>query len=141
MARMQSPQSRVSFGAPEDDIKRLDEIADSQDKSRSELLRELVREEIERHEDDQDGAEAALPETEHLREAYLSLLDVAEERIEGAGLRITREEARNTLWSNRCPKDAVMDSLIRPLRKRGFVDIDPGMDKVWITVRPLEGER
>jgi hypothetical protein len=31
-----------------------------------------------------------------------------------------------------------MDSIIRPLKKRGFVDVDPGMNRVWITVRPPE---
>jgi len=31
-----------------------------------------------------------------------------------------------------------MDSLIRPLKKQGFVNVDPSMSRVWIVVRPPE---
>ena len=66
-----------------------------------------------------------------------TLLDAAEP-MGDAGLRVTREEAKNRLYTNDTPKNAVMDSLIRPLKKRGFVKVDPSMNRVWITVRPPE---
>jgi hypothetical protein len=30
-----------------------------------------------------------------------------------------------------------MEEIVRPLRKRGFANVDPGVNKVWITVMPL----
>jgi hypothetical protein len=102
--------------------------------SRSERLRALVKQDVARHTDD-DPEGMTLPESDRLKEAYLTLLDVAEP-VADAGLRVPREEAKSRLYSNETPKDAVMKSIIRPLRKANFVDVDPGMDRVWITVRP-----
>jgi hypothetical protein len=104
--------------------------------SRSERLRALVKQDVARHsDDDQDGM--TLPETDRLADAYLTLLNAAEP-LHDAGLRVSREEAMNRLYSNDTPKNAVMDNLIRPLKKRGFVKVDPAMSSVWITVRPPE---
>ena len=134
MARMDhNPSQRISFGCPEDGLELLDDIADDEDKSRSALLRELVAERVAERRDTDD--DLFMPEGEELRNAYQTLLDVADERIQGAGLRLTIEEAENALYDNRTPKDAVMNKYIRPL-KPDFVQIDSDMSNVWVTVRP-----
>jgi len=137
MARMDhNPTSRVSFGCPDDVIDEFDAICDDEGVSRSERLRALVKQDVARHSDDeQDGM--TLPETDRLTDAYLTLLDAAEP-LHDAGLRVSRETAMNRLYSNDTPKSAVMDELIRPLKKQGFVNVDPAMSRVWITVRPPE---
>jgi len=137
MPRMDhNPSSRVSFGCPEDVLDEFDAICDDEGVSRSERLRALVKQDVARHsDDDRDGM--TLPAEDHLADAYLTLLDAAEP-INDAGLRVSREQAMNRLYSNDTPKSAVMDSIIRPLKKRGFVNVDPGMNRVWITVRPPE---
>jgi len=134
MARMDhNPSQRISFGCPEDDLELLDEIAEDEDKSRSALLRELVAERVAERRDTDD--DLFMPDGEELRTAYQTLLGVADERIQGAGLRLTIEEAENALYDNRTPKDAVMNKYIRPL-KPDFVQIDSDMSTVWVTVRP-----
>ena len=134
MARMDhNPSQRISFGCPEDDIELLDEIADDEDTSRSALLRELVAERVAERRDTDD--DLFMPEGEELRNAYQTLLGVADERIQGAGLRLTIEEAKNALYDNRTPKDAVMSKYIRPLKPE-FVQVDADMSNVWVTVRP-----
>ncbi|WP_435119067.1 ribbon-helix-helix domain-containing protein [Halolamina sp. C58] len=134
MSRMDhNPKQRVSFGCPEEHVEALDEIA-GEDASRSELLRELVAEKVEEHRDD-SADDIHTPDDPMLEEAYRTLLDTAEEQIPGAGLRLTIEEAKNALYDNRTPKDAVMTKYIRPLKPE-FVQIDSSMSNVWITVRP-----
>lgn len=137
MARMDhNPSSRVSFGCPDDVIDEFDDICNDEGVSRSERLRALVKQDVARHsDDDRDGM--TLPADDRLADAYLTLLDAAEP-VNDAGLRVPREEAMNRLYTNDTPKNAVMDSLIRPLKKQGFVKVDPGMNRVWITVRPPE---
>lgn len=134
-----NPDKRFSFKEDEEAMAILDEIAEQEGKSRSAKLRELVREEVAGYVDDSDDADD-LPSDERLCDAYKTLISLADERVPGAGLRVSREEARNSLYSNRVPKDAVMDSLIRPLRQRGYVDIDASMSRVWITVRPRSSQ-
>lgn len=137
MPRMDhNPKSRVSFGCPERLLDEFDDICDDDGVSRSERLRALVKQDVARHsDDDRDGM--TLPAERRLEDAYLTLLDAAEP-INDAGLRVSRQEAINRLYTNDTPKSAVMDSLVRPLKKRGFVNVDPGMNRVWITVRPPE---
>jgi hypothetical protein len=129
-----NPDSRVSFKEDERVIEKLDEITEN-GMSRSAKLRELVRTEVEDHFENEE--DAYLPEREQLSNAYQTLLDIAEERVDGGGLRVSKSQAVNNLFTNRTPKDAVMDQLIRPLKKRGFVDVDAGLHNVWIAVRPL----
>jgi hypothetical protein len=139
MSRMDhNPSSRVSFGCPDDVINEFDAICDDEGVSRSERLRALVRQDVDERTDDDDDGVAVVPTDDRLQDAYLALLGIAEEYVHGAGLRVSREEAVNHLYTNNTPKDTVMDSLIRPLKNRGFVNIDPGMKRVWITVRPPE---
>jgi len=134
MARMDhNPKQRISFGCPEDDVKILDEIADAEDASRSEILRDLVAERVDEYRDD-SADDIYTPDDPMLEEAYRTLLDAADERIAGAGLRLTVEEAKNALYDNRTPKDAVMTKYIRPLKPE-YVQIDSSMSNVWITVR------
>jgi hypothetical protein len=130
------PKSRVSFGCPEDVLEEFDDMCDDEDVSRSERLRALVKRDVARHSED-DPETMPLPADDRLADAYLTLLDAAEP-VDDAGLRVPREEAMNRIYPNDTPKNAVMDSIIRPLKKRGFVDVDPGMNRVWITVRPPE---
>jgi hypothetical protein len=132
-----NPKSRVSFGCPDGVLDEFDDICDDEDVSRSERLRALVKQDVARHSNDDEEA-MTLPADDRLKDAYLTLLDAAEERVSGAGLRVSREEAMNSLYTNDTPKAGVMDSLVRPLKKRGFVNVDPGMKRVWITVRPPE---
>ncbi|WP_251327916.1 ribbon-helix-helix domain-containing protein [Haloplanus pelagicus] len=137
MPRMDhNPKSRVSFGCPEDVLDEFDDLCDDEGVSRSERLRVLVKQDVARHSDD-DQESMALPAEDRLADAYLTLLDAAEP-INDAGLRVSREEAMNRLYTNDTPKSAVMDSLIRPLKKQGFVNVDPSMSRVWIVVRPPE---
>jgi len=135
MPRMDhNPKQRISFGCPEDDVGVLDEIAETEDASRSEILRELVAEKVDECRD--NGADDIYaPDDPMLEDAYRTLLNAADERIPGAGLRLTIEEVKNALYDNRTPKDAVMTKYIRPLRPE-FVDIDSDMSNVWVTVRP-----
>jgi hypothetical protein len=129
-----NPDTRYSFKEDERVIEKLDEITKN-GKSRSAKLRELVRAEVEDHFDNEE--DAYLPEREPLQNAYQTLLDIAEERIDGGGLRVSKSQAVNNLYTNKTPKDAVMDQLIRPLKNRDFVDVDAGLSNVWIVVRPL----
>jgi hypothetical protein len=121
----------------EDDLEKLDEICDAEDKSRSEKIRELISREVDRHDDDAYDADA-LPSDERLRDAYETLLDVSEEVFEGGGQRCTLEEAKNSLYSNRIPKDAVRKQLVKPLKDDDLVRVDRGMSSVWIVVRPRD---
>jgi len=137
MPRMDhNPKSRVSFGCPDDVLDEFDDLCDDEGVSRSERLRALVKQDVARHSDDEQE-DMVLPADDRLADAYLTLLDAAEP-MDGAGLRVSREEAMNRLYTNDTPKNAVMDSLIRPLKKRGFVNVDPSMSRVWIVVRPPE---
>ena len=137
MPRMDhNPTSRVSFGCDDDVLDDFDAICDDDGVSRSERLRALVKQDVARHSDDEQE-DMALPADDRLADAYLTLLDAAEP-MGDAGLRVSREKAVNRLYSNDTPKSAVMDSLIRPLKKQGFVKVDPAMSRVWITVRPPE---
>ncbi|MFB6122148.1 MAG: hypothetical protein ABEJ78_01640 [Haloferacaceae archaeon] len=129
---------RPSIRLHEDLLDEFDDYVEQSDwGSRNAAIVELMKRELDTADED-DADDGLIPDDERLRDAYLALLDVADERIDGAGLRVTRQEAVNNLYDNRTPKDAVMSSLIHPLKKRGFVDVDPGLGRVWITVRPLE---
>lgn len=137
MAPIESPDPRqvVTFRMDSEQVEQLDQLADQNDQSRAELLRELAEARIAEYDPDPIGRD--VPASERLRDAYLKLLDMADEPIRGAGLRVTRTEAENELYTNRTPKDSVMQTLIRPLKQAGFVEIDPGMHEVWIVVRPM----
>jgi len=137
MPRMDhNPKSRVSFKCPDDILDEFDAICDEDGVSRSERLRALVKQDVARRSDDEQE-DMTLPAEDRLADAYLTLLDAAEPMDE-AGLRVSREDAMNQLYTNDTPKSAVMKSLVRPLKKRGFVNVDPSMNRVWITVRPPE---
>lgn len=69
--RLEQNPSRISFDPGHVDIDTLDEIADDQDESRAELIRETLAEVIEMH-DDADGGNASLHKPDHSepREAF-----------------------------------------------------------------------
>jgi len=126
-----NPTSCVSFGCPEDALDEFDGIRDDEGVSQSDRLRALVEQDVARRSDDarRDYAAEDRP--------YPMQFDAAEP-LHDAGLRVSRETAMNRLSPNDTPKSAVMDELVRPLKKQGFVNVDPAMSRVWITVRPSE---
>ena len=80
-----------------------------------------------------------IPPTEPgLRQAYLRLVEIAEETLDGCGLRVPLEEAENKLYTADTSKDSVRRSLIKPLKKRGYCRIDATVGEVWVVVRPLD---
>jgi hypothetical protein len=127
-------QSPVTFKARDADIEILDEIAEEEGLNRSEKIRKLIKKEVSAYQAD-DG-DYLLPEDDVLAEHYRRLVELAEDMGE-YGLRVSMKRARNQLYSNEVPKDEVMEEIVRPLRKRGFANVDPGVNKVWITVMPL----
>lgn len=136
MSRMDhNPTSRTSFGCPKDLLEQLDEIADREDVSRSEKLRELVRKEVEAK-GDLDEPQPILPDDEQLAEAYRTLHDRAYAPHKSKP-RLKLETAKNKLFTNDTPKSAVLDDLIKPLERLGYVSVWPGNQHVWIVVPPM----
>ena len=130
-----NPSTRCSFGVSEDALDALDEIAEREDMNRSEKLRELVRQEVERK-GDLDGPTPVLPDDEELADAYETLhgrayADHKEHH------RVTLETAKNKLYSNQTPKGAVRDEIIKPLQRLGYIDVMPGRDNVWVYVKRM----
>lgn len=123
---------RTSFKCPDTHRDLLDDVADDRGISRSQLLRDIVAEFVDNHTED-DSVSSDLPDEQKLREAYLTLLEMAERHPQK---RVTLEQARNHLWTTSTPKKAVKDDLLTPLRRQGLIRITPGMDRVWVTVRP-----
>lgn len=132
--QIESNPSRVSFQPKDADIAVLDEIAEEQNMSRAEKIRQLIKREV--AEQQADDGDHLLPEDDALAEHYRRLVQLADD-MDQYGLRLTMDRAKNSLYSNEVPKDEVMKEIVRPLRKRGFVDVDPGVGEVWITVMPL----
>jgi hypothetical protein len=141
--QIQKNPSRVSFDPKSADIERLDEIADAEGVSRAEKIRSLIKQEI--RENEPDATEYVLPRDDALAEHYRRLVQLAEtdpatdplRKNRDAGLRVTLTKAKNQLYTNDLPKDSVVADVIRPLRRRGFVEIDSGMSEVWVCVLPL----
>ncbi|MFC7057227.1 ribbon-helix-helix domain-containing protein [Halovenus salina] len=131
-----NPDSRISFGCSSDAIDALDEIADREGMNRSEKLRELVEDEI-RKKTNVGGPAADLPDDDELAAAYQTLHEevFAEHRSRP---KMRMEEAESLLYSKQIPKDSVVDKLIKPLERQGYVTIGWGMSEVWIGVRPMD---
>jgi hypothetical protein len=120
--------SRVSFDPGSVDIEALDEIADEQGMSRAELIRGTLRDLVDEHDQGDDHAELHKPDHAELRQAFGQLLDVSDHP---RGVRrVTVDEARDKLHTNRCKKSQVSDRLLRPLDKDGFITVRGG----YITV-------
>ncbi|APW99414.1 hypothetical protein CHINAEXTREME_17280 [Halobiforma lacisalsi AJ5] len=131
-----NPSSRVSFGCPDDLLEQLDEIADREDKSRSEKLRELVQKEVD-VKGDLEGPNPVLPDDERLAEAYRMLHDRAHAPHKTRP-RVKLETAKNKLYDNQTPKPAVLEEIIKPLEELGYVSVLPGNQYVWVVVRPMQ---
>ena len=130
-----NPDSRVSFGLSSDARDALDEIADREDVSRSEKLRELVRKEIEAK-GDLDGPTPVLPDDEQLADAYRMLHERAYAEWKSRP-KVKLETAKNKLYTPETPKSAVVEELVKPLERMGYVSVDPGHHTVWVVVRPM----
>ncbi|WIV68690.1 ribbon-helix-helix domain-containing protein [Natrialbaceae archaeon AArc-T1-2] len=130
-----NPSSRVSFGCPDGLLEQLDEIADREEKSRSEKLRELVRKEVEAK-GDLEGPQPVLPDDEQLADAYRTLHERAHAPYKDKP-RVKLETAKNKLYDNDTPKSAVLDDVIKPLEKLGFLSVWPGNQNVWVVVPPM----
>ncbi|MBZ6496028.1 ribbon-helix-helix protein, CopG family [Natrinema longum] len=130
-----NPTSRTSFGCPDDLLEQLDEIADREDKSRSQKLRELVRQEVEAK-GDLEGPQPILPDDERLADAYRTLHDRAHAPHKTKS-RVKLETAKNKLYTNDTPKTAVLEEIIKPLEHLGYVSVYPGNQTVWVVVRPM----
>lgn len=126
---------RTSFKCPEPIRDALDDEADRRDTSRSDLLREAAIEYAETHGllDDETDEGDDLPEDDQLREAYLQLWAVARN---DPYHRVSVEQAKAKLWSQRVPKDTVRRELLTPLSRAGYVNIRPTLDDVQVYVRP-----
>jgi len=136
MARMDhNPSSRVSFGCPDDLLETLDEIAEREDKNRSEKLRELVQKEVEAK-GDLDEPQPILPDNERLAEAY-RLLHERASAPHKIKRRVKLETAKNKLYDNDTPKAAVLEEIIKPLESLGYASVEPGNQSVWVFVRPM----
>ncbi|WP_254765182.1 ribbon-helix-helix domain-containing protein [Natrinema marinum] len=129
------PSSRVSFGCPDELLETLDEIADREDKNRSEKLRELVQNEVDAK-GDLHGPQPVLPDGERLADAYRMLHQRASAPHKSKR-RVTLEAAKNKLYDNDTPKSAVLDEIIKPLESEGYVSVSPGNQVVWVYVRPM----
>ncbi len=129
------PSSRVSFGCPDELLETLDEIADREDKNRSEKLRELVRNEIEAK-GDLHESQPILPDDERLADAYRMLHQRASAPHK-TELRVTLEAAKNKLYDNVTPKSAVLDEIIKPLESINYASVSSGNEVVWVYVRPM----
>lgn len=130
-----NPDTRTSFGISSEALDALDEIAEREDKNRSEKLRELVRQEVERK-GDLDAPTPVLPADEELADAYQALHARAYADHKKRP-RVPLETAKNKLYTNDTPKSAVLDGLIKPLQRLGYVSVDPGHETVWIVVKQM----
>ncbi|SDJ52339.1 Ribbon-helix-helix protein, copG family [Halovenus aranensis] len=130
-----NPDKRYSFGCSSDAMEKFDEIADREGKSRSEKLRELVEEEV-RQKTNLSGRAVDLPDNDELAAAYQTLHEevYADHRSRP---KMRMEDAKNLLYSTELPKDNVVDKLIKPLEKRGYVTVGWGLSTVWVGVRPM----
>jgi hypothetical protein len=130
-----NPDFRTSFGISSDALDKLDEIAERENMNRSEKLRELVRQEIERK-GDLHGPQPVLPDDEELADAYQLLHDRAYADHKDRP-RVKLETAKNKLYTNNTPKYAVLDDIIKPLERLEYLSVDPGHNQVWIVVRRM----
>ncbi|ELZ07346.1 ribbon-helix-helix domain-containing protein [Natrialba aegyptia] len=136
MGRMDhDPSSRVSFGCPDNLLEMLDEIAEREDKNRSEKLREMVANEVEAR-GDLNEPQPMLPDDERLSEAY-RLLHKRASAPHKTKRRVRLEAAKNKLYDNNTPKSAVLDEIIKPLESEGYISVEPGNQSVWVFVRPM----
>lgn len=127
-------ETPISFRVDDDLLADFEELCDREGVSRSDALRELMRREVEAASDD----ERIGPDDPVLNAAYEQLVEEAGRPIDGGGLRMTMDDAKELLYSNDIPKERVRRRLIKPLRKKDWVRIDTTIGTVWVVVRPPE---
>lgn len=115
--------SRISFTPQRGTVEQLDELADDQDTSRADVIREAIRAYLDRNEGQSIG-EIHKPDHDELRAAYEELLSLSDSPT---GIQtIAVSEAVDRLYSNECPKDAVKRRLLEPLAELGFLTVRSG---------------
>lgn len=116
-------------------LKALEEA--EEDSSMAAVIRDSLRVTLLYNDDQEADRRVGMPDQPWLRDAYRTLVAAAEITVEGGGLRVSEETARERLYTNDTPKDAVMDELVDPLVRQGFADVDVSWEETWITVRPM----
>jgi|GEM_PF-2113834 len=123
--QIESNPSRVSFDPGSVDMDKLDDIADNRDLSRAELIRQTLKEVVDAYDDGEDRhAELHKPDHPDLLDAFEKLLD-ASDHPRGV-CRVSVEEARDRLHTQRCGKGQVVNRLLSPLHQEGFITIRNG---------------
>lgn len=123
--QIESNPSRVSFDPGAVDMDKLDDIAEERDLSRAELIRQTLKEVVDAHDDGEErNAELHKPEHPELLAAFEKLLD-ASDHPRGV-CRVSVEEARDKLHTQRCGKGQVVNRLLSPLHQEGFITIRNG---------------
>jgi hypothetical protein len=131
-----SDRKRVSFTVGDVSAEEMDDLADELDESRAEFIREAVAERYNRLVDDSSGDGGTVPPTDgNLRSAWFQLCEAASDQNPHKKPSLKLEKAKSVLCGPNCGKDRVLDDLIKPLKRRGYLWIDSGMS-VWIVVRP-----
>lgn len=134
MGRMQSETTRVSFSINENTLDDLDAIADAQDKSRSQLLRDLVENEVNEHvPDDNDEYR---PSDDTLETIYASAVEHANQSL---GLRFDLRKSQMASDTG-IPGTAIRGHLLT-LERHGYVKYQSGdaldSKKDYWRVKPL----
>lgn len=132
MSRLEADTTRATFSISPDLLETFDGLCQDADRSRSDQLRELVAEFVADH--TETDTDYPMPDDPRLARAYQQLWDAADRRFDTAK-RLTFEEAKNELYTNTVPKDAVKRRFIIPLKQQGFIDVRPAMNEVWVYVR------
>lgn len=119
MSRMESPNrtTTASVQLTDDRLERLEEYAEENDLSKSEVLRRGIDAVTESSVDDHDGR--VPPAEDDLRKAYLAL-----KRLSNGGEAWVREDraARHLAQQvSNYSKETVYGGLLKPLSKRGYV--------------------
>lgn len=127
--QIQESDSRISFTTGDVSAAEMDEAADALGfDSRAAFLREAVSELAAQAETTTADATLHQPDNDELQEAYDRLLELSDHP---RGVRpVSVEEARDQLYTQRCPKAAVKDRLLRPLAEGGFISVSGGKIRV-----------
>ncbi|WP_153952328.1 ribbon-helix-helix domain-containing protein [Halosegnis longus] len=123
--QIEANPSRISFAPGRVDAQKLDEIADELGyESRADFIRDTLANRIATHTEASPSATLHQPDNDELADAYDKLLDLSDHPRGSRAIGV--EEARDQLWTQRCPKTAVKDRLLRPLAEGGFIAVAGG---------------
>jgi len=127
--QIQESDSRISFTTGDVSASDMDDAADALGfDSRAEFIREAVSELAAQAETTTTDATLHTPDNDELHEAYSRLLALSKHP---RGVRpVGVDEAKDQLYTQRCPKRAVVDRLLRPLADGGFISVKGGRIRV-----------